>query len=86
MNHKLKKNIEDYEESEAELDLLRKELTMTTARIQDNVEFERSTKILDEILSRQRSPFDKIGLGYDSSLNTTSSTKLNTKISVKEDL
>ena len=43
MNHKLKKNIEDYEELKVELDFLRKELTMTTVRIKDNVKFEKST-------------------------------------------
>lgn len=62
MNHKLKKNIEDYEELKAELDLLRKELTMTTARIKDTVKFENSTKMLDKILSRQRSPSDRTWL------------------------
>lgn len=42
MNHKLKKKIE---ELEAELDLLRNELTRTTARITDNVKFEKSTEM-----------------------------------------
>ena len=51
MNHKLKKKIE---ELEAEVDLLRKELTMTTTRIKDSEKFEKSTEMLDEILSRQR--------------------------------
>ena len=72
MNHKLKKKIE---ELEAEVDLLRKELTMTTIRIKDSVKFEKRTKMLDEILCRQRSPLDKIGLGYDKILKTTNSTK-----------
>ena len=85
MNHKLKKNIEDYEELEVELDLLRKELTMTIARIKDIVKFEKSTKMLDEILSRQRSPFDKTGLGYDNNLKTSSSVEVNTNLSIKED-
>lgn len=43
MNHKLKKNIEDYEELKVELDLLRKEQVMTTSRIKDSVKFEKST-------------------------------------------
>jgi hypothetical protein len=51
MNHQLKKKVE---ELEAKLDLLRKELTMTTARIKDSVKFEKSTELLDEILSRKR--------------------------------
>lgn len=33
-----------------------------------NLKFEKSTMILDEILSHQRSPFDKTGIGYDKSL------------------
>ena len=81
MNHKLKKNIEDYEE----LDLLRKELAMTTARIKDIVKFEKSTKMLDGILSRQRSPFDNTWLGYDNNLKTTSSSEVKTRLSVKGD-
>lgn len=75
MNHKLKRNIDDYEELEKELDLPRKELTMTIARIKYNVKFEKRTKMLDEILHIQRQPFDKIGLGYDNNLNTTSSSE-----------
>ena len=42
--------------------------------------------MLDEILSRRRSPFDKIGLGYDSNLETKSSVDVNTNLLVKEDL
>ena len=34
--------------------------------------------------SRQRSPSDKTGLGYDSILKTTSSVEVKTKLSVKE--
>ena len=56
----MKKSIKNYEELEVELDLLRKELTMTTTRIKYSVKFEKSTEMLDEILSRKRSPFDKI--------------------------
>ena len=85
MNHKLKNNIEDYEELEAKLDVLRKELTMTTARIKDSVKFEKSTKMLDKILSRQRSPFDKTRLGYYNSLKETSSSEVKAKLSVKGD-
>ena len=77
MNHKLKKKIE---ELKAEVDLLRKEITMTTTRIKDSVKFEKCTEMLDEILSRQRSPFDKVGLGYDSILKTTSLDEVNTNL------
>ena len=41
--------------------------------------------MLDEILSRQISPFDKIWLGYENSLKTTSSSEVKTKLSVKGD-
>ena len=41
--------------------------------------------MLEEILSRQRSPSDKIGLGYDNNLKTTSSNERKTKLSKKED-
>ena len=58
---------------------------MTTARTKDSVKFEKSTKMLDEILSRQRSPSDKIRLGYDNSLKIASSSEVNTKLSVKGD-
>ena len=63
MNHKLKNKIKDYEELEVEFDLLRKELTMTTTRIKDSEKFDKRTEMLDEILSRQRSPLDKIEIG-----------------------
>ena len=84
MNHELKKNIEEYDDLKVELDLLRKELTMRTARVKDSVEFEKSTRMLDEILSRQRSPSDKTGLGYDIILKVASSTEVNTMLSMKE--
>ena len=82
MNRKLKKKIE---ELEAELELLRKDLTMTTTRIKDNVKFEKSTEMLDEILSRKISPLDKTRLGYDSILMTTNSTKEKAQLSTKGD-
>ena len=82
MNHKIKKKIE---ELEAKVDLLRYELTMTTTRIKDSEKFDKRTEMLDEILSRQRSPLDKTGLGYDNNLKTTSSTKENTQLSTKGD-
>ena len=59
MSHKLKKNIEYCEELKVELDILRKEIKLTISRIKDSVKIEKSTKMLDEILSRQRSPSDK---------------------------
>ena len=68
---------------EVELDLLRKEKTMTTTRIKDSVKFEKSNKVLDEICSRQRLLFDKTRLGYDNSLKETSSTKVKTKLSIE---
>jgi hypothetical protein len=58
---------------------------MTTTRIKDSEKFEKSLEMLDEILSRQRSPLDKTGLDYDSSLKTTSSTKEKTQLPTKGD-
>ena len=50
---------------------------MTIARVKDSVKFEKSIEMLDEILSRQRSPSDKIGLGYGNNLKTSSSSEVN---------
>ena len=58
---------------------------MSFARVKDNVKFEKSTEMLDAILSRQRLPYDTKCLGYDNNLKTTSSTKVITKLSVKKD-
>ena len=85
MNQKLNKNIKDCEEFKVELDLLRKELMMTTEKIKYSMKFEKSTEMLDKILSKQRLPSNKIKLGYDDSLKTTSSTEVKTKLLVKED-
>ena len=82
VNHKLKKKIE---ELEAKVDLPRKELTMTTTRIKDNEKFEKRIEMLDEILNRKISSLDNTGLGYDSSLKTTSSTKEKTQLPTKGD-
>ena len=41
--------------------------------------------MLDEILGRQRSPFDKTRLGYDNDLKTSSSSEVKTKLSVRGD-
>ena len=69
MNQKLKNKIEEWE---AEVDLLRNELTMTTTRIKDSEKFEKSIEMLDEILSRKISPLDKTRLGYNNNLMKTS--------------
>ena len=58
---------------------------MTPTRIKDNVKFEKSNGMLNEIISRQRSPFDNTGLGYDNNLKTASSTEVKTKLSTKGD-
>jgi hypothetical protein len=67
------------------VDLLRKEITMKTTRIKDNEKFEKSVEMLDEILSRKRSPLDKIGLGYDNNLKAKISTKEKTQLPTKGD-
>ena len=82
MNHMLKRKIE---ELDVELDILTKEITMTTTRIKDTMKFEKNTEMLDEVRSSQRSPLDKTELGYDNRLKTTSSTKEKTQLSTKED-
>ena len=82
MNHKLKKKIE---ELEAEVDHLRKEITMKNTRIKDSEKFKKSIEMLDEILSRKISPLDKTRLGYDNNLKTTSSTKEKTQLPIKGD-
>jgi hypothetical protein len=68
----LKEQLEDYENLKAELDHTKGELLLTTKRLK---KFEKSTEKLDEILSSQRSPNDKTGLGYNDSLKTTKQEK-----------
>jgi hypothetical protein len=68
----LKKQLEDYEKLKAELDHTKGELLLTTENLK---KFEKSTEKLDEILRSQRYPKDKIGLGYNDSLNTTKQEK-----------
>jgi hypothetical protein len=68
----LKEQLEDYEKLKAELDHTKGELLLTTKRLK---KFEKSTEKLDEILSSQRSPNDKTGLGYNDSLKTTKQEK-----------
>jgi hypothetical protein len=68
----LKEQLEYYEKLKAELDHTKGELLLTTQKLK---KYEKSTKKLDEILSSQRSPNDKIGLGYNESLKTTKQEK-----------
>jgi hypothetical protein len=56
----LKEQLEDYEKLKEELDHTKGELLLTTKKLK---EFEKSTEKLDEILSSQRFPNDKTGLG-----------------------
>jgi hypothetical protein len=76
LKEQLDKKTEDYEKLKAELDHTRKELTLTMEKLE---KFERSTEKLDEILSNQRSPTDKTGLGYNNSLKTTDTDKKDKK-------
>jgi hypothetical protein len=55
-----KEQLEDYEKLKAELDHTKRELLLTTKGLK---KFEKSTEKFDEILSSQRSPNDKMGLG-----------------------
>jgi hypothetical protein len=66
--NRLKKQLEDYEKLKAELDHTKGELLLTAKKLK---KFEKNTEKLDEILSSQRSPNDKTGLGYNDSLKTT---------------
>jgi hypothetical protein len=68
----LKEQLEDYEKLKEELDHTKGELLLTTQKLK---KFEKSTEKLDEILSSQRSPNDKTGLGYNDSLKTTKQEK-----------
>jgi hypothetical protein len=68
----LKEQIEYYEKLKEELDHTKGELLLTTKRLK---KFEKSIEKLDEILSSQRSPNDKTGLGYNDSLKTTKQEK-----------
>jgi hypothetical protein len=68
----LKEQLEDYEKLKSELDHTKGELLLTTQKLK---KFKKSTEKLDEILSSQRYPNDKIGLGYNDSLKTTKQEK-----------
>ena len=50
---------------------------MTTARIKDIMKFEKRTEMLDEILSRKRSPLDKTRPSYDNKFNQRKYTIIN---------
>jgi protein subunit release factor B len=82
----LKEKEENCEKLEAEIVSLRKELEKTTDQLNRSLKFGKSNEILDNILSYQRSPFIKIGLGYEEKQNTLegdANTKV-TKPSEKE--
>jgi hypothetical protein len=82
----LKEKEEKCENVEAEIVSLRKDLEKIIDRLNRILKFGKSTKILDNILSFQKSPFIKTGLGYVEKQNTPegdTSTKV-TKPSKKE--
>jgi Fe-S cluster assembly ATPase SufC len=54
------------------LDHTKGEILLTTKKLK---KFEKSIENLDEILTNQRSPNDKNGLGYNDSLKTTKQEK-----------
>jgi hypothetical protein len=66
----LQEKEEKYKKLEAEIVSLRKELEKTTHQLNRSLNFGKSTEILDNILSCQRSPFIKTGLGYEKKQNT----------------
>jgi chromosome segregation ATPase len=63
----LKEQLEDYQKLKEELDHIKGELLLTKKKLK---KFKKSNEKLDDILSSQRSPNDKIGLGYNDSLKT----------------
>jgi predicted RNase H-like nuclease (RuvC/YqgF family) len=63
----LKEQLEYYEKLKAELDHTKWEILLATKKLK---KFEKGIGKLDEILSSQRSPNDKTGLGYNDSLKT----------------
>lgn len=63
----------DFERLEAEMVSLRNELDKENCQRNKNMKFEKSTKILDEIINNQRSPHINFGIGFNKiqSLKTT---------------
>jgi hypothetical protein len=68
----LKEQLEDYEKLKVALDHTKGELLLPTKNLK---KFEKRTETLYEIISNQRSPNDKTGLGYNDSLKTTKQEK-----------
>jgi hypothetical protein len=66
----LKEKKENCKKPEAEVISLKKELEKTIDQLNRSLKFGKSTKVLDNILSYQSSPFIKTGLGYDEKQNT----------------
>jgi hypothetical protein len=66
----LKEKKKNCENLEVEIVSLRNELEKTIDRLNTSLKFGKSTEILDNILSFQRSLFIKTGLGYDNKQNT----------------
>jgi hypothetical protein len=73
----LKEKIENCENLEAKTVSLRKELGKKTDHLNISLKFGKSTKILDNILNFQRSPFIKTVCGYDKKQNTPKGDKRN---------
>jgi hypothetical protein len=71
MTSQLKEKEENCEKLEAEIVSFRKELEKTTDHLNRSLNFGKSTEMLDNIVSFQRSPFIKTGLGYNKKQNTT---------------
>ncbi|KAH9301831.1 hypothetical protein KI387_013414 [Taxus chinensis] len=85
LRSQLKTKEEDCEKCGYEIVALRKDLEKANAKLTNNLRFEKSTEVLDEILGLQRSLFNKSGLGYREELEKASkSTKLPKKTSAKK--
>jgi hypothetical protein len=66
----LKEKEENHKKLEVEIVSLRKELEKITDQLNKRLNFGKSTEILYNIISFQRSPFIKIGLGFDGKQKT----------------
>jgi hypothetical protein len=72
-NTLLKKKEDDIDRLKTEVADLKEEMENTFTQHNTRDRFMKSTEVLDEILSHQRSPYGKSGLGYINEMVLTSS-------------
>jgi len=66
----LKEKEEKIEKYEVEITSLKEELEKIVTQLNTNLNFEKSSVVLDEIIIYQKSPLIKTGLGYNNNQNT----------------